>query len=162
MSPTNQSTPLPQGLGIPMSDWQRTPTTAQSGFLSLLKRVDALESRLNRDSSNSSRPPSTDAAAKKRDRRVKPTERRKPGAKPGHPGHQQTLLEPTTTTSLFPDPCSCGHAEVTSLIAYRLSRINGENMEHVRYFLLSHIHDYVTYSAIGAHAMGLRRPNRVP
>ena len=32
-------------------------------------------------------------------------------------------------------------------------------MEHVRYLLLSHIHDYVTYSAIGAHAMGFRSPN---
>jgi hypothetical protein len=44
----------------------------------------------------------------------------------------------------------------------RLSRINGENIAHVPYFLLSHIHDYVTYSAIGAHAMGFRSPNRVP
>ena len=57
MSPAHQSTPLPQELGIPVSDRQRTPTTVQGEFLSLLKRVDALESRLNRHSSNSSRPP---------------------------------------------------------------------------------------------------------
>ena len=103
MSLVHQSTSLLPELGIPVSDWQRTPTTVQDEFLALLKRVDALEARLNRDSSNSSRPPSTDSAAKKRDRRVKPTERRKPGAKPGHPGHRQTLLEPTTTVSLFPN-----------------------------------------------------------
>ena len=108
MSLALQSTPLPPELGIPVSDWQRTPTTVQDELLSLLKRVDALEARLNRDFSNSSRPPSTDSAAKKRDRRVKPTERRKPGAKPGHPGHQQVLLELTTTISLFPEPCGCG------------------------------------------------------
>ena len=99
MSPAHQSTPLPPELGIPESGWQRTTTTVRDEFLSLLKRVDALESRLNRDSSNSSHPPSRDSAAKKRERRVKPTERRKPGAKPGHPAHQQTLLEPTSTIS---------------------------------------------------------------
>jgi hypothetical protein len=52
MSPAQQSTPLPPELGIPESDWQRTPTTVQDELLSLLKRIDALESRLNRDSSN--------------------------------------------------------------------------------------------------------------
>ena len=117
MSPAHQSTPLPQELGIPVSGWQRTPTTVQGEFLSLLKRVDALEARLNRDSSNSSRPPSTDSPAKKRERRVKPTERRKPGAKPGHPGHRQVLLEPTTSISLLPEPCGCGHEGVSNLSA---------------------------------------------
>jgi transposase len=123
MSPAQPSTPLPQGLGIPMSDWQRTPTTVRDEFLSLLKRVDALEARLNRDSSNSSCPPSTDSAAKKRDRRMKPTERRKPGAKPGHPGHQQILLEPTSTISLFPERCDCGYSEVTNLTAYQTHQV---------------------------------------
>lgn len=112
MSPAHQSTPLPPKAGIPVSDWQRTPTTVQGEFLSLLKRVDALEARLNCDSSNSNRPPSTDSAAKKR-------ERRKPGAKPGRPGHRQVLLEPTTTISLFPEPCGCGHSSVSNLTTYQ-------------------------------------------
>jgi transposase len=47
----------------------------RSQFLSLLKRVEALEARVNRDSSNSSRPPSTDAPAKKRQRRMQAAER---------------------------------------------------------------------------------------
>ena len=118
MSPASQSTLHPPTLGIPESDWQRTPTTVQDEFLALLKRVDALESRLNRDSSNSSRPPSRDSSAKKRERRVNPTERRKPGAKPGHPGHRQALLEPTLTVSRFPVPCSCGHVGMTNLTVY--------------------------------------------
>ena len=33
MSPAPQSTPLPLELGIPVSDWQRTPTTVQDEFL---------------------------------------------------------------------------------------------------------------------------------
>jgi len=118
MSPAHPSTPLPPELGIPESDWQRTPATVRDEFLSLLKRVDALESRLHRDSSNSSHPPSRDSAAQKHERRVKPTERRKPGAKPGHPGHQQTLLEPTSIISLFPERCGCSQSEVMALTAY--------------------------------------------
>jgi transposase len=123
MSPAHQSTPLPQGFDIPVSDWQQTPTTVQDEFLSLLNRVDALESRLNRDSSNSSRPPSTDSTARKRERRVKPTECRKPGAKPGHPGHQQILLEPTTTVSLFPEACGCGQSRVITLTSYHTHQV---------------------------------------
>ena len=101
--------PLPEGLGIPAEDWHQTPTSVQHHFLSLLKRVETLEARCNQDSSNSSRPPSTDAPAKKRRRRVPAAERRKPGAKPGHPGHHQVLLEPTASVSLLPEACACGH-----------------------------------------------------
>jgi len=100
--------PLPDGLGIPAADWHPTPTSVRQHFLALLKRVEALEARVHRDSSNSSRPPSTDSPAKKRQRRTKATERRKPGAKLGHPGHHQALLEPTASVSLLPDACACG------------------------------------------------------
>jgi transposase len=100
--------PLPDGLGIPAEDWHQTPTSVRQHFLALLKRVEALEARVNRDSSNSSRPPSTASPAPKRQRRTKATERRQPGAKLGHPGHPQALLEPTSSVSLFPDACACG------------------------------------------------------
>ena len=62
--------PLPDGLGIPVEDWQQTPTSVRHQVLSLLKRVDVLEARFHQDSSNSSRPPSTDSPAKKRQRRT--------------------------------------------------------------------------------------------
>src|ERR671922_215826 len=60
--------PLPEGLGIPAADWHQTPTSVRHQFLALLKRVDALESRLHQDSSNSSRSPSTDSPSAKRQR----------------------------------------------------------------------------------------------
>ena len=47
---------LPDGLGIPAEDWHQTPTSVQQQGLSLLKWVEALEARVNRDSFNSSRP----------------------------------------------------------------------------------------------------------
>jgi transposase len=79
--------PLPDGLSIPAEDWRQTPISVRHQVLSLLKQVEALEARLNRDLSNSSRPPSTDSLSKNRQRRVQAAERRKPGAKPGHLGH---------------------------------------------------------------------------
>jgi Transposase IS66 family len=52
MSQPDQPTPLPQDLDSPLSDWQQTPESVQTAFVTLLKRVEALEARLNRDSSN--------------------------------------------------------------------------------------------------------------
>jgi transposase len=101
--------PLPDGLGIPAEDWRQTPTSVRQYFLALLKRVEALEACVNRDSSNSSRPPSTDSPAKKRQRQTTTAERRKPGAKYGHPGHHQALLELNASVSLFPEACVYGH-----------------------------------------------------
>ena len=115
--------PLPDGLGIPAEDWHQTPTSVRHHFLSLLKRVETLEARFNQDSSNSSRPPSTDSPAKKRARRTQAAERRKPGAKPGHPGHHQVLLEPTSSVSLLPDACACGHRGLAEVTLYHTHQV---------------------------------------
>ena len=115
--------PLPDGLGIPAEDWHQTPTSVRQQFLSLLKRVEALEARVNRDSSNSGRPPSTDSPATKRQRRIQAAERRKPGAKPGHSGHHQVLLEPTASGSLFPEACACGHRGVLEGTLYHTHQV---------------------------------------
>ena len=104
--------PLPEGLGLAAEDWQQTPTSVQQQFLCLLKRIEALEARVNRDSSNASRPPSTDSPAKKRQRRTPAAERRTPGGTPGHAGHPQVLLDPTASVSLVPSVCPCGHGEL--------------------------------------------------
>src|SRR5262249_27906313 len=90
-------------------DWRETPTSVRYQVLSLLQRVEALEVRLKRASSNASRPPSTDFLSTKRQRRMPAAERRTPGATPGYPGHPQVLLEPTASVSLLPDACACGH-----------------------------------------------------
>jgi len=115
--------PLPDGLGIPAEDWHQTPTSVRHHFLSLLKRVETLEARFNQDSSNSSRLPSTDSPAKKRQRRIPAAERRKPGAKPGHPGHPQVLLEPTASVSLLPDACGCGYQEFSDVTLSHMHQV---------------------------------------
>jgi transposase len=96
---------LPEGFGIPAEDWSQTPQSVRLMVLTLLKRLEAREARLYQNSSHASRPPSTDRPSTKRQRRMKAAECRKPGAKPGHPGHQQVLLEPTATVVLFPEVC---------------------------------------------------------
>jgi transposase len=116
-------TSLPEGLPIPAADWQQTPLRVRLVVLTLLKRLDALEARLHQDSANSSRPPSTDGPLKRRQRRMNAAERRKPGAKPGPPGHPQVLLEPTATVSLFPDACAGGQRELIELPRYHRHQV---------------------------------------
>src|SRR5262245_43539896 len=80
--------------------------------------MEALETRLKQDSSSSHRPSSTDSPSTKRQRRMTAATRRKPGGRPGHPGHPQVLLAPTATISLFPEVCACGQRELVELIPY--------------------------------------------
>ena len=108
--------PLPEGLGIPAEDWHQPPTSVRQQCLALLKQGDSLAARRHQNSSNSSRPPSTDALSTKRQRRTKVAERRQPGATPGHPGHQQMRLEPTATVALLPATCACGHPRFAALV----------------------------------------------
>ena len=131
MSDVLDPTPLPEELGIPAEDWQQTPLSVRLVMRTLLKRLEAFEARLNQNSSNSSRPPSTDSPSKKHQRRMKAAERRKPGGTPGHPGHPQVLLEPTQTIPLFPEGCACGHGRFVELPPYHTrKRSQGSQGEH--------------------------------
>lgn len=77
-------------------------------------RVEALEERLRANSSNSSKPPSTDSPFRDEPRQSKEPSGRKPGGQPGHPGKARTLLPPervTETRRVTPTRCgSCGGA----------------------------------------------------
>jgi transposase len=115
--------PLPEGLGISMQDWPQTLTSVRPQFLFLLKRVDALDARLQRDSSNSSRPPSTDSPANQRQRRTSAAEQYKLGAKPCHPGHQQVLLELTSSVSLLPNVYACGYGRFSEVTLYHTHQV---------------------------------------
>ena len=123
MSKVLDPAPLPEGLGIPAEDWHQTPVSVRLVVLTLLKRQSTLEARLPQNSSNSSRPPSTDAPTTKRQRRMPAAERRKPGGKCGHPGHSQVLLEPTVTVALFPEGCSCGQRGLGELTPYHTHQV---------------------------------------
>ena len=103
--------------GISPEDWVKTPTSVQQfvyGLLltiqSLEKRVADLEEQLGRNSSNSSKPPSSDPPG-----RVTPPRQpsgRKAGGQPGHVGQSRKLKPPEEVTrfvDLRPTCCAdCG------------------------------------------------------
>ena len=76
----------------------------------LEKRIEELESRLNQNSRNSNRPPSTDLPfAKPKAKAPRKKSKRKKGGQKGHKGHKQERMEPTRTQRIVPDSCPCGN-----------------------------------------------------
>jgi transposase len=70
-----------------------------------LARIAVLEERLNKNSSNSSKPPSSDGPEMAR--AVKEPSGRKPGGQPGHGKHERTFLEPNHVVPVMPRFCRC-------------------------------------------------------
>src|SRR5687768_15871173 len=110
--------PLPAGLWDSLPPEARALILAQRAEVAGLRaRVQALQQqvqelldRLNQDSTNSSRPPSTDPPTVKR-RPPRPASGRLSGGQPGHERQQRPLLPPDRTEVLKPAQCRrCGHA----------------------------------------------------
>jgi hypothetical protein len=70
-------------------------------------RTDKLEERVNRNSQNSSKPPSSDAPFKK-PKNAKKKSKKKRGGQKGHPGHRQQLLAPNKVFDVKPTRCDLG------------------------------------------------------
>lgn len=75
------------------------------------RKIEELEARLNRNSRNSSKPPSSDPPSAP-PRPPTPPSGRKPGGQPGHEGHERPLLPPdqvSQVVTLKPERCrTCG------------------------------------------------------
>jgi transposase len=129
------SEPNPTAWSLPFTeqDWEQTPPAVQAyvhtlhdemshlrhEMKQLQERFESLEARLKQTSTTSSRPPSSDSPYKKpRCRTGAPTRPRKSGGKPGHPGHRQVLLAPTTVEEVLPESCVCGSDEFDRLEPY--------------------------------------------
>ncbi len=105
---------------IPKQQWDQIPAAVQSALREVFdryeqriarleQRVRELEERLGRNSSNSSRPPSTDAPAGKR-APPRPATGRRRGGQPGHSLQRRALLPPDHVHALRPAACRrCGH-----------------------------------------------------
>lgn len=103
MSQANQPTEQPNQDQMPISakEWRQTPPAVQEFVLSLVARIEMLETevgelreQLQRNSRNSSQPPSSDGPD--RDGTSKPAgyakQERQPGGQPGHPGTTRKLV----------------------------------------------------------------------
>jgi transposase len=105
---------------IPKEMWDQIPPTVQTVLLGVFQqyeqriaqlenRVRQLEEQLGKNSTNSSRPPSTDSPAVKR-APPKDSSGRSRGGQPGHAFHARPLLPPDRTLPLKPEACRhCGH-----------------------------------------------------
>ena len=82
--------------------------TAQVGRLSA--RVEDLERQARRDSSTSSRPPSSDSPYNKKgaDRSLRDRGKRRPGKQPGEPGTTMNLVDDPDERFEFPPAACCG------------------------------------------------------
>lgn len=104
---------------IPAELWDQIPTAAQQALLvafaqyelrlgQLQQQIASLEERLGQNSSNSSRPPSSDGPEVKPAPPRTPSGRRK-GGQPGHRRSVRPLLPPTETFTRKPEACRrCG------------------------------------------------------
>src|SRR4051812_23039042 len=84
----------------------------ENTVIELREQVRELEARLAQNSTNSSKPPSSDGPGVVRP--GKKPKGRKRGGQPGHPGHHRTLLPPERVDEVVlhaPESCEhCGHS----------------------------------------------------
>jgi transposase len=87
---------------------QAEQLTAQAGRLAA--RVEDLERQVRRDSSTSSRPPSSDSPYQKKgaDRSLRERGKRRPGKQPGDPGTTMNLIDDPDKTVFCPPAACCG------------------------------------------------------
>lgn len=77
-------------------------------IIELMARISALEARLGMNSSNSSKPPSSDSYAKPAPKSLRRKSGRKPGGQPGHPGTTLTqAADPDEIKVYTPKHCTC-------------------------------------------------------
>src|SRR6266851_9211469 len=111
-------------------DWAQTPLAVQAyvhtlrnEVAQLQDRMEILEARLTQNSTTSSRPPSSDSPYKKPRLRTAAATPCKACGKPGHQGHRQVLLPPTTVRELTPERCACGTTTFALTTPYQTHQV---------------------------------------
>jgi transposase len=99
----------PVPAGIAADEWQATPRSVQGLVSSLVQRVSELEERLNRNSRNSSLPPSADPPQAP-PRPARQRSKRKRGGQPGHRGRTRPFQSAAQVERVVEvRPTSCAH-----------------------------------------------------
>ena len=117
------------------SDWVATPDAVKEDFRRLEETVilfekkmqemekdlNKIKARINKNSTNSDKPPSSDSPYRMPWKKKKKKDR--PGAKVGHKGHRQQLLDPTETIPLIPEVCKCGSHQFENINPFLINII---------------------------------------
>lgn len=107
-------------------DWLSTPESVRDAFdnpekaySDLQKKSEKQNAHLKANSKNSDKPPSTDNPLQKKsqDEELK-KKKGKPGAKKGHRGQRQKLLNPAKIVSITPSRCICGNCSFPETEAF--------------------------------------------
>ena len=86
--------------------------TLQQQAIDHEKRIEKLEVKTDKNSQNSSKPPSSDSPFDRASRKKKSKKsKRAKGGQKGHKAHRQQMLEPTREYPLMPERCKCGHSD---------------------------------------------------
>lgn len=122
MTPTEKAvnSAISETMPFTAEEWAQTPERVQGFVLSILHRLQELESevaglkeQLNCNSQNSSQPPSTDRVDPKGSKPASGGEKRKPGGQPGHAKNERELLpmeQVKAVIAVKPEQCrKCGY-----------------------------------------------------
>ena len=112
--------------------------TLQEQVLLLTKRVSELEHKLNKNSSNSSKPPSSDGLAKPKPKSLRKPSNKKTGGQKGHEGHNLKQIEkPDHLVPLSATSCSCSadltHEPVVGYINRQVFELPQPKLEVTEY-----------------------------
>jgi len=119
MPPISELLPakLLEAMPVSAEDWAQTPASVQALVIGLFTRLQTLEvevaklrEQVNRNSGNSSQPPSSDGPGVEKGKNKKKRNGRNRGGQPGHPGTRRKLVaveELKAEYDLKPDICRC-------------------------------------------------------
>jgi len=139
----------PSEIAITPEEWAQTPERVQGFVLLLLQRVETLETQVaalqeqvNRNSQNSSQPPSSDGPEQETAKGSAQQGSRKRGGQVGHAKHERALLpieQVKEVVAVKPTMCrQCGHAlcgEDESPLRHQVSEIPPVAAETIEYQL---------------------------
>lgn len=115
----------PEHFRLTDEEWQNTPPRVRELIAHLVKRVQDLEARINRNSSNSNQPPSSDTPFEKPEKQEpgKKKNKRKRGGQKGHKGHKQELLKPNHEEHVHTPQCICGGTDLADKGTYHTHQV---------------------------------------
>ncbi len=130
----------------------------------LKKQVAELLEKLNQDSSNSHKPPSTDPPGNRKQRRAKAKKKRKRGGQKGHKGSHRELLPPDQvdeTINHYPPECENCWASLPQVPDPDAKRYQQTEIPPIRPHTIEHCRHGVTCSC-GYKTWAAYDPNKIP